>query len=39
VLQPAEAQTLRDAEAARRKVIDVDDFSKEELMQAEGKVR
>ncbi|AZF31286.1 Acyl-CoA dehydrogenase [Pseudomonas sp. R4-35-07] len=39
VLQPAEAQTLRDAEAARRKVIDVDDFSKEELLQAEGKVR
>ncbi|WP_044273055.1 acyl-CoA dehydrogenase [Pseudomonas fluorescens] len=39
VLQPAEAQTLRNAEAARRKVIDVDDFSKEELMQAEGKVR
>ncbi|NCE93389.1 acyl-CoA dehydrogenase [Pseudomonas sp. L13] len=39
VLQPAEAQTLRDAEAARRKVIDVDDFSKEALMQAEGKVR
>ena len=39
VLQPAEAQTLRDAEAARRKVIDVDDFTKEELTQAEGKVR
>ncbi|VVO08173.1 acyl-CoA dehydrogenase [Pseudomonas fluorescens] len=39
VLQPAEAQTLRDAEAARRKVIDVDDFSKEALTQAEGKVR
>ncbi|WP_411379566.1 acyl-CoA dehydrogenase [Pseudomonas sp. MPB26] len=39
VLQPAEAQTLRDAEAARRKVIDVDDFSKEELTQAGGKVR
>jgi len=39
VLQPAEAQTLRDAEAARRKVIDVDDFSKEELLQAEGTVR
>ncbi len=39
VLQPAEAQTLRDAEAARRKVIDVDDFSKEELAQAEGTVR
>ncbi|NWA65102.1 acyl-CoA dehydrogenase [Pseudomonas reactans] len=39
VLQPTEAQTLRDAEAARRKVIDVDDFSKEELTQAVGKVR
>lgn len=39
VLQAAEAQTLRDAGAARRKVIDVDDFSKEELAQAEGKVR
>jgi acyl-CoA dehydrogenase len=39
VLQPAEAQTLRDAEAARRKVIDVDDFAKEELAPAEGKVR
>ncbi|OXS20487.1 acyl-CoA dehydrogenase [Pseudomonas fluorescens] len=39
VLQAAEAQTLRDAEAARRKVIDVDDFIKEELAQAEGKVR
>ena len=39
VLQPAEAQSLRDAEAARRKVIDVDDFSKEELVHAEGKVR
>jgi len=39
VLQPAEAQALRDAEAARRKVIDVDDFSKEELSQAEGKTR
>ncbi len=39
VLQPAEAQTLRNAEAARRKVIDVDDFNKEELTQAQGKVR
>ena len=39
VLQPAEAHTLREAEAARRKVIDVDDFSKEELTQAEGQVR
>ena len=39
VLQPAEAQTLRDAEAARRRVIDVDDFSKEELTHSEGKIR
>jgi acyl-CoA dehydrogenase len=39
VLQPAEAQTLREAEAARRKVIDVDDFDKEELALAVGKVR
>ncbi|NWD04964.1 acyl-CoA dehydrogenase [Pseudomonas gingeri] len=39
VLQPAEAETLRKAEAARRQVIDVDDFSKEELSQSTGKVR
>ena len=39
VLQPREAQTLRDAEAARRKVIDVDDFDKDELTLGEGKVR
>ena len=39
MLQPVEAQTLRDAEAARRKVIDVDDFDKEELALAKGKVR
>ena len=39
VLQPAEAETLRTAEAARRKVIDVDDFSKEELSHSEGKIR
>jgi acyl-CoA dehydrogenase len=39
VLQPAEAQTLREAEAARRKVIDVDDFTKEELIATEGKTR
>jgi len=37
--QPVEAQTLREAEAARRKVIDVDDFDKEELAIAPGKVR
>lgn len=39
ILQPAQAQTLRLAEAARRKVIDVDDFDKEELTLAEGKTR
>ena len=39
VLQPDEAQTLREAEAARRKVIDVDDFSKDELTLSEGKIR
>ncbi|WP_219061649.1 acyl-CoA dehydrogenase [Pseudomonas sp. UMAB-08] len=39
VLLPAEAQTLRVAEAARRTVIDVDDFAKEELTLAEGKTR
>jgi acyl-CoA dehydrogenase len=39
ILQPVEAETLRVAEAARRKVIDVDDFDKQELTLAEGKVR
>ncbi|MDP9525253.1 acyl-CoA dehydrogenase [Pseudomonas protegens] len=39
VLQAAEAQSLREAEAARRKVIDVDDFAKEELTLSEGKIR
>jgi acyl-CoA dehydrogenase len=39
VLQPAEAETLRAAEAARRKVIDVDDFAKEDLTLGEGKTR
>ncbi|SEI14665.1 acyl-CoA dehydrogenase [Pseudomonas asplenii] len=39
VLQPSEAQTLHEAETARRKVIDVDDFSKEELSPSAGKVR
>lgn len=39
VLQPAEAQTLHQAEAARRKVIDVDDFSKDELLPTAGTVR
>jgi len=39
VLQAAEAQSLHEAEAARRKVIDVDDFAKEELTLSEGKTR
>ena len=39
VLQATEAEALHSAEAARRKVIDVDDFSKEQLTHAEGKVR
>jgi acyl-CoA dehydrogenase len=39
VLQAGEAQALRAAEAARRKVIDVDDFDKEALTLAEDKVR
>jgi acyl-CoA dehydrogenase len=39
ILQPVEAETLRVAEAARRKVIDVDDFDKEELVLADGKTR
>ncbi|MGC1333697.1 acyl-CoA dehydrogenase [Pseudomonas sp.] len=39
VLQAGEAQTLRKAEAARRRVIDVDDFDKQELTASEGRVR
>ncbi|MNJ03490.1 acyl-CoA dehydrogenase [compost metagenome] len=39
VLQPVEAQTLREAEASRRKVIDVDAFDKEEIALTEGSVR
>jgi acyl-CoA dehydrogenase len=39
VLSADEAQRLHQAEAARRVVIDVDDFSKEELCLADGKVR
>ncbi|WP_455921495.1 acyl-CoA dehydrogenase [Pseudomonas putida] len=39
VLQASEAETLRKAEAARRKVIDVDDFDKDELKASEGHVR
>jgi acyl-CoA dehydrogenase len=39
VLQPLEAHTLREAEVARRKVIDVDAFDKEEIALTDGKVR
>ncbi|UVE16191.1 acyl-CoA dehydrogenase [Pseudomonas sp. LS44] len=39
VLQAEEVQKLRAAENARRKVIDVDDFAKEELTVNLGKVR
>lgn len=39
VLQAEEAQNLRDAEAARRRVIDVDDYAKEDLKLSRGKVR
>ena len=39
VLQAEEAQNLRDAEAARRRVIDVDDYAKEDLILEEGKIR
>jgi acyl-CoA dehydrogenase len=39
VLQAAEAISLREAETARRRVIDVDDFDKDELTLGEGKVR
>ena len=38
-LSAEEAQTLREAEVARRKVIDVDDFSKDELKLNPGNVR
>ncbi|MGH8433870.1 MAG: acyl-CoA dehydrogenase [Pseudomonas sp.] len=38
-LLPDEAQTLHQAEAARRRVIDVDDFTKDELKLSRGKVR
>lgn len=39
VLQPGEGQRLHEAEKARRLVIDVDAFDKEELLPARGKVR
>jgi len=38
-LDPDEAEQLRMAELARRKVIDVDDFAKEELALEEGRIR
>ncbi|CAD5110305.1 acyl-CoA dehydrogenase [Zestomonas carbonaria] len=38
-LSAEEADKLRAAEAARRKVVDVDDFAKEELKLSRGKVR
>ncbi|MNY13854.1 Acyl-coenzyme A dehydrogenase [compost metagenome] len=39
VLSAEEAQSLHQAETARRVVIDVDDFAKEELKLGRGKVR
>ncbi|MDA7085813.1 acyl-CoA dehydrogenase [Pseudomonas sp. SA3-5] len=39
ILTAEEAQSLHQAEAARRLVIDVDDFAKEELKLGRGKVR
>lgn len=39
VLSGAEAQSLQQAETARRRVIDVDDFAKVELSLSPGKVR
>jgi acyl-CoA dehydrogenase len=39
VIDAVEAEQLRTAELARRKVIDVDDFAKEELELQEGRIR
>ncbi len=39
VLSAEQAQALHQAEAARRKVIDVDDFAREELQLADGRIR
>ncbi|UVM20515.1 acyl-CoA dehydrogenase [Pseudomonas wadenswilerensis] len=39
VLQASEAQSLYAAESARRRVIDVDAFDKEQLLPADGKIR
>ncbi|MDX5373243.1 MAG: acyl-CoA dehydrogenase [Pseudomonadaceae bacterium] len=38
-LSAEEAEQLRQAEAARRRVIDVDDFAKDELKPGRGKIR
>ena len=38
-LSAEEAEQLHQAEAARRRVIDVDDFAKEDLLLGDGKVR
>ncbi|WP_137971951.1 acyl-CoA dehydrogenase [Pseudomonas sp. F(2018)] len=38
-LTAEEAEQLRQAEAARRKVIDVDDFAKDDIKLSDGKVR
>lgn len=38
-LEPGEAQRLQEAEQARRAVIDVDDYAKEDLQLEAGKVR
>ena len=39
ILDGEQGQRLQAAEAARRRVIDVDDFAKEELKLSRGKVR
>ncbi len=39
LLSAQEADQWRDAEAARRRVIDVDDFSPEELAYRPGQIR
>lgn len=38
-LQPTEGQRLREAEQARRAIIDVDAFDKTQLLLGQGKVR
>ncbi|MNJ78583.1 acyl-CoA dehydrogenase [compost metagenome] len=39
LLQPAEGQRLQDAEQARRKVINVDAFEKDQLAPEPGRIR